>query len=134
MAEWKNPKTDWKETDFMTATDYNRLVNNLLFLKDYIAKVYPTSALDSMVSKNVLSGNYAEEFNAIENNIERINSQSYNFPIGLKKQYTENDYLPTYDEINRIESALLQIYTQYYHRRDNVPKLALEHLGRPKGF
>lgn len=132
--EWQTPKTDWKPTDYFNVEDYNRLTNNLMFLRKMAHPIVDVSFEEMELNKTYSSTNYADEFNAIERNLRELNEKTYNLDIGNIWTYDDNSYLPDYIEINRIESAMEKIHYQLEHRRDNLVTLAIEHLGRPKGF
>lgn len=111
MADWTTPKTDWVAEDYFNATDYNRIVNNLLFLKDTAEEFFGEMSYVAMaVGKTYASMIYAREMNAIEDNLESLNNLTYILPIGSKMTYEVNGHTPIYTEYNRIESACLEIY------------------------
>lgn len=60
----------------------------------------------------------AEVFNAIEANVAYINSRMENKDFGVTKTFFPNGAFITYDELNRIESATLDMKTAI----DNIKK------------
>ena len=49
-------------------------------------------------------------FNAFEKNLELINKNTFNRNYGQTQTFYENSPFIQYDELNRIESAILSIY------------------------
>lgn len=129
---WKKPKTDWKSTDFFNASDYNRIIGNLKFLKTYIDKMYPdVSFFDLGANKTYTSYIYASEINRIQDEIDNINV--YDLDVGKKVTYAGNKRTPTYAEFNRIESAILRLHDMMIAQHDALPRLAFT-LGGGKGI
>lgn len=60
----------------------------------------------------------AEIFNAIEKNVSYLNSRIENKDIGDTKTFYPNGIFITYDEVNRLESAILDMKTAI----DNIEK------------
>jgi hypothetical protein len=110
MGVWVTPKTDWVSTDYFNIADYKRIVGNIEYLKDLANELFnDETTLDYVeAEKQYTSMIYAEEINAIEANLEKINV--YDFNIGETRTYYENDYTPDFNEFNRIESAILKLY------------------------
>ena len=131
---WMEPKTDWKESDYFNAKDYNRFIGNLTVLKVLTEELFKTMDLTPMgEDKTYYSLIYAREINAIENNLETINLNTYGFHIGEKVVYKENGKTPLYSEMNRMESAMLKLYTTMQAHKRNLPRLAMT-LGGQKGM
>lgn len=131
---WMEPKTDWKESDYFNAKDYNRFIGNLTVLEVLTEELFKTVDLAPMgEDKTYHSLIYAREINAIENNLETINLNTYGFHIGEKVVYKENGKTPLYSELNRMESAMLKLYTTMQAHKRNLPRLAMT-LGGQKGM
>lgn len=110
---WTTPKTNWTATSFINYGDYNRIRNNLTYLRDLAATLYyqmPT--LNAMTAKTSYSDYpYASEWNALETNLHRIfNNIKTVSSIGKQTTFYDNGATPTYTELNRIESATLKMY------------------------
>lgn len=58
MAEWIEPKTDWVSNDYFNAEDYNRIKNNISFLKNFTDDLF--GGLNWITGKNLLSYPYYE--------------------------------------------------------------------------
>ena len=131
---WMEPKTDWKESDYFNAKDYNRFIGNLTVLKVLTEELFKTMDLTPMgEDKTYYSLIYAREINVIENNLETINLNTYGFNIGEKVVYKENGKTPLYSELNRMESTMLKLYTTMQAHKRNLPRLAMT-LGGQKGM
>lgn len=108
---WITPKTNWKASDYITYTDYNRIRNNLLFINDQLNTMFPDKAqtLDLGSAKTGYSNVYhASEFNAFEDAIESFARVGTNVSVGTKKVYKANGQFIGYQDLNRIESCCLK--------------------------
>ena len=80
---WITPKTDWVSTDYFNIEDYNRIIGNIRYLKDFAEELFKAlDTLDMGEEKTYVSMIYAREMNAIESNLEIINANTYGFDIG----------------------------------------------------
>ena len=131
---WLPPKTEWTAEDYINAVDYNRIVGNLAYLKAYLDGLFigldnlPT--MEEKTFKNLL---YAREINAIETSLEQLNLETYKFDIGETKEYIANTRTLDFVELNRIESAILLLYSQMVNHKENLARLAFA-LGGQKGL
>lgn len=115
MANWTTPKTDWVATDYFNIEDYNRIVGNLLYLKDLSLKLFLAFETKGMeAEKQYFSMIYASEMNAIEDNLEAINLNTYKLNIGNKMVYAPNGATPLFSEFNRIEQAEESLFKWMY--------------------
>lgn len=126
---WITPKTDWSaqysETglfigDFFNVTDYNRIKNNLLYLRDLAAQLihgmphiavgvdkhYPDNANPDFDNDNF----FADEINMIEDALETIDEAIGWIDFGEKQVFYDNGRFIDAQELNRIESAELTLY------------------------
>ncbi len=130
---WTTPKTNWVATDYFNIGDYNRIVGNLNHLRDLSAELFIQPTYQSMVAtKTYTDMLYAREFNVIESNLTALNNATYNFNIGTQKTYQANGKMPTYEEYNRIESAMAVIKVQIDADTDSLSVLPFR-LGNMKG-
>lgn len=128
--EWIAPKTDWAARtddkgryagDYFNAADYNRIKNNLQYLRDIAVKLYPDFDIADMGSdKGYADFPYADEINLIEDNLDTIADSTFHKDYGSKQVYMDNGAFIDYKELNRIEGATLDIYN----------KLSSQHEGR----
>ena len=131
---WETPKTNWVSTDRFNISDYNRIKNNIVYLEEIGNEVYKSFVLSEMgEDKTSYAGFWTPaEFNLFETNLELIKQ---NFPasdIGTSKVFFENGPFIDYQELNRIESALLKYYTMAIQQMAIIPRLAFR-LGNVKG-
>lgn len=130
--EWLSPKTDWTASDYFNASDYNRIIGNISYLRTYLSNLFLNMSSENLGSpKTYESLIFAREINAIESALEKLNSETYSLDIGEAKEYKANKPTPLYTEFNRIESALLLIYETMDAHKENIPKLSFR-LGARK--
>lgn len=127
---WITPKTDWKAVydgageyvaDFFNIEDYNRIKNNLLYLRQIGGELfYPLPTITVGADKHLpIAGSpdfnndnyFADEINLIENGLEALDNAINLFKHGKKMTFYENGSFIGYAELNRIESAELELYT-----------------------
>ena len=131
---WETPKTDWTSTDRFNISDYNRIKNNIKFLEEVGNEVYKSFEIADMGEDKTSYAGYwtPAEFNLFESNLELLKQ---NFPmsdIGVSKTFFENGPFIDYQELNRIESAILRYYNMAILQREIIPRLAFR-LGNVKG-
>lgn len=131
---WTEPKTDWSSTDRFNISDYNRIKNNIEYLRQIGNEVYKYFQINDMgEDKTSYAGFWTPaEFNLFESNLELIKA---NFPasnIGTRKTYFENGPFIDWKELNRIESALLNYYNMATLQKAILPRLSFR-LGGMKG-
>lgn len=132
--EWLPPKTDWEATDYFNYVDYNRIINNIRYLRNLANKLFLNMSKTSLGDeKTYLSLIYAREMNNIENTLETLNLETYGFDIGKTTEYKANGSTPLYSEFNRIESAILLLYNTMVAHKNALPRLAFT-LGGQKGL
>lgn len=108
---WITPKTNWVSTDYFNIGDYNRIKGNLEWLQGMINQVYPPISISTMGADKTYSDYiYADEFNLFETNLTLMKNWIVPLGIGNGILYSENTPTPDYNELNRIESAMLKMY------------------------
>ena len=143
--EWITPKTNWSVRldsdgnyigDFFNKSDYERIVNNLLYIKElYVTYKKPRVPFESFSDITYESLAYAEDINKIERNLERLIKYygGLNALIGHIKTYVTNGKTIDFDELNRIEGLTLKIYEylpiEYKHQRKLEFSLGLDNIG-----
>ena len=131
---WVTPKTNWAITDYFNIEDYARIVGNLKYIKDYLETMYTPVNLANMAdTKTYNSFLYASEVNAIESNLAALNEGTYNYDIGETKEYVQNGHTPDFEELNRIESAILKLKETLEAQYENIPRLSFT-LGLYRGL
>ena len=108
---WTEPKTDWDVSSRFDKNDFNRIKNNLNYLKDLAYTLYEVFGYTDLGADRSYSDYvYADEINEIENNLHRISDSTLTLDIGVKKEYFPNQPFINYEELNRIEKAGLRLY------------------------
>lgn len=136
--EWIEPKTDWDITDYFNINDYGRIVNNIAYLKEY-AKTILLNLENVEFSENIVNDKtyssmiYASEINAIEDKLEELNLKTYAINIGEKKTYYPNEKTMNYDDLNRIETACLNIFKTISSHINEIQRFPFT-LGGQKGI
>lgn len=127
---WTTPKTDWYGAvvngvytgDRFNAVDFNRIKNNLVYLRDLAVKVYEEFSIVAVgADKTTADYFYAEEINKMEQNLATINAKTLKMSYGTAPTYSDNGRTMDYAELNRLEGAILDLYdkltNQYEGRR-----------------
>ena len=116
---WETPKTDWFGQmvdgvyvgDRFNATDFNRIKNNLSYLRELALKMYDEFTIHSLgEDRTPVDFFYADEINKLEENLNTINSNTIKRSYGVAPTYTDNGNTMTFTELNRLESAILDLY------------------------
>lgn len=116
---WLEPKTDWKAEiidgeyvgDRFNAEDYNRIKNNLQHLRDIAVTVWEEFEIHNVgPDKTFEDYFYAEEINKLEENLVTIASSTTKKDYGKAPLYMDNAPTMDYFELNRLESAILDLY------------------------
>lgn len=126
---WIEPKTDWSAQysdtglfigDFFNVEDYNRIKNNLLYLRELSTKLmnnvpvvtvgqdkhYPDGANPDFDNDHF----FADEINLIEDGLEALDERMGFVDFGDKQTFYDNGKFIDADELNRIERAELKMY------------------------
>lgn len=94
-----------------TPVDFNRIKNNLEYLRELAIKMYDEFAIQSVGSdKTVKDYFYADEINALEANLVIINTRSLKRSYGTAPTYAANGNTMDFKELNRLEGAILDLY------------------------
>ena len=123
---WIEPKTDWTSQDTFNFSDYNRIKNNIAYLRERAVKLVKPFEIqdmrDDMTSYAELFD--ASKFNILEQNLETINNNAYLKDYGTKQTFYDNGVFIAYAELNRIESATLDIYNMLGRQEIGLRRLA----------
>lgn len=130
---WQTPKTDWHGAidsegnyigDRFNASDFNRIKNNLTYLRDLASRLYDEFSIASLGGDRTPADYfYADEINQLEKNLDTINSNSLKRSYGTAPVYVDNGNTMDYVELNRLEGAILDLYnklTNQYNGRRNL--------------
>ena len=117
---WQTPKTDWYgsvdanghyEGDRFNAVDFNRIKNNLDYLRELAIKLYDDFAINALGSDRTPADYfYADEINRLEENLTTINNKTLRRSYGIAPTYVDNGRTMDFSELNRLESAILDLY------------------------
>ena len=117
---WQTPKTDWHgrvdangvyEGDRFNAVDFNRIKNNLQYLRDMAIKLYQEFTIPSLgADRTPRDYFYADEINQLEENLKTINSKTLKRSYGNPPTYVANGNTMDFAELNRLERAILDLY------------------------
>lgn len=117
---WITPKTDWYggidadgnyTGDRFNAADFNRIKNNLQYLRDLAIKLYDEFSIVSLgTDRTPADYFYADEINQLEANLNTINSNTLKRSYGSTPSYNDNGNTMDFNELNRLEGAILDLY------------------------
>ena len=108
---WVEPKTDWNLNSRFDMRDYNRIKNNLDYLRNLFLTLYPRLLWQDMGSdKGYEDYPYADDINRFEDNLYTLNEGFIGLNIGEKKNFFENQPFIDFNELNRIERGILILY------------------------
>ena len=124
---WSEPKTNWVQSDRFNFSDYNRIKNNIAYLKERAIEIYLDFPFEDMGADKVSYADYpyADEFTKLESNLERIKVNTFRFDDSESKTWYENQRTPSYEDFNRIEMACLKFYKGLESVKENKGKLSL---------
>lgn len=137
---WIPPKTDWYgytdqsgiyHGDRFNVDDYERIRNNLLYLKLASAQYYKKFGYINMDEKTVRDYLYADDINNIEDNLATLTKKTVDLSFGEQPIYYANAPTFDYTELNRIESALKTLYERIVTDGRMTHQLSFT-LGEPK--
>lgn len=117
---WETPKTDWHYEldseglyvgDRFNATDFNRIKNNLEYLRELTIKMYDDFTIYALgTDRTPMDYFYADEINQLEENLNTVNQRSIKGAYGSAPSYTANGNIMDFAELNRLEGAILDLY------------------------
>lgn len=128
MADWQTPKTDWHGStdsegnysgDRFNAVDFNRIKNNLDYLRELAIQMYDNFTTFSLGDDRTESDYfYADEINEMEENLKIINANTLKRSYGNAPTYIDNGNTMDYKELNRLEGAILDLYNKLTNQHD----------------
>ena len=130
---WIEPKTNWSVNDRFNIGDFNRIKNNLNYLRDKVVQLIRPLDISDMGADMTSYSEYwnVDIFNLFETNLEKIAKNSYGKNYGESLRFFENGGFIKYDELNRIESATLDIYNMLVNQEAGMRRMPFV-LGRFK--
>lgn len=132
---WQEPKTDWTAQDRLNYKDYNRIKNNLAHLHSEAVEIWGDFEIEDMgvdMTSNREGWKY-RYFNAFESNVDTINSHIFTQDYGFRQTFYSNGPFIGFAELNRIESAILDMKRIIDGVKAGRIRLAFR-LGAPKGL
>lgn len=122
---WTEPKTDWVRTDDIKYSDYNRIKNNIEYLRKLSLELFPDFPFEDMGDDKINSDYpFADEYNALEDNLESLRQNTFLFDDSNAKEWYDNMPTLTYEDFNRIESACLSFKNGFDSIKANKTKLS----------
>lgn len=124
---WQEPKTNWQSTDYFNFSDYNRIKNNIAYLRDLALEVFVDFPYKEMGEDKTSYAQYpyADEFTLMEENLENIRQNTFAFDRSESKQWYENMLTPNYEDFNRLESACLTFKNGFDSIKSNKDLLSI---------
>lgn len=129
---WITPKTNWNGDtaadgtyigDRFNAVDFNRIKNNLDYLRELAIKLYDEFAINALGSDRTPADYfYADEINQLEENLTIINNNTLKRHYGTAPTYTNNGRTMDFTELNRLESAILDLYDRLTNQSEGRRK------------
>ena len=129
---WTTPKTNWNGGtaadgtyigDRFNAVDFNRIKNNLDYLRELAIKLYDEFAINDLGSDRTPADYfYADEINQLEENLTIINNNTLKRHYGTAPTYTNNGRTMDFTELNRLESAILDLYDRLTNQSEGRRK------------
>lgn len=125
---WQTPKTDWYGAvdtdghyigDRFNAVDFNRIKNNLQYLRDLAIQMYEEFSIVSLgADRTPRDYFYADEINQLEANLMTINDKTLKRAYGDSPSYIDNGNTMDFNELNRLEGAILDLYDRLQNQAD----------------
>ena len=129
---WITPKTNWNGDtaadgtyigDRFNAVDFNRIKNNLDYLRELAIKLYDEFAINALGSERTPADYfYADEINQLEENLTIINNNTLKRHYGTAPTYVNNGRTMDFTELNRLESAILDLYDRLTNQSEGRRK------------
>lgn len=129
---WTTPKTNWNGGtaadgtyigDRFNAVDFNRIKNNLDYLRELAIKLYDEFAINALGSDRTPADYfYADEINQLEENLTIINNNTLKRHYGTAPTYVNNGRTMDFTELNRLESAILDLYDRLTNQSEGRRK------------
>lgn len=126
VTRWHSPRTNWVSTDRFNFSDYNRIKNNLIYLHDLAVTMWEDFEILDMgedIDKYTAYWDVGV-FNLFEENLELINKNIFTKDFGVSQRFFENGPFIKWDELNRIEGAIYDMYILLTGQKKGLRKLA----------
>lgn len=125
---WSKPKTDWQAIDYINIEDFNRIRNNIEWLRIKSQELYLEFPFSIKLADQVgySTYSYVELWNSLESCLQDIVDNTTVMAVGNKKTYTVFDPYIDYNELNRLERACLTYYDLFERQKLTLRKLAFK--------
>lgn len=123
---WLEPKTNWQSDDYINIEDFNRIRNNIEYLKEEANELYAEFGFSTTFEKEKTYSDYpySEVWNSLENALQDIVDNTYPLVVGDKKVFAAYDSYIDFNELNRLESACLQYHELFARQHLTVETLS----------
>ena len=125
---WSTPKINWFGStdgtgvytgDRFNAMDFNRIKNNLEYLRELAIAMYNEFTINALgIDRTPVDYFYADEINQLEQNLNTININTLNMSYGSAPIFLSNGKTMTFTDLNRLERAILDIYDRLKNQSD----------------
>jgi hypothetical protein len=108
---WLTPKTDWKIDDSINFSDFNRIENNTIEVRNYLNSIqYNIPSLTTITNRTNSSIDFLSSINRLETNIETIKN-NFATPLDWKPKVTWTLGLGfSFNDANRLENNLKLLF------------------------
>jgi hypothetical protein len=109
-------KTNWLSTDFLSASEMNRIENNINLLAIHLRSIqYQIPSLEVKTNRTRVSIDYLSDINRIEQNLEALRLRFLTPPNYLQAKVWTKEKTFDYNDANRLE-ANTQLMREYADR------------------
>jgi hypothetical protein len=109
-------KTNWLSTDFLSASEMNRIENNINLLAIHLRSIqYQIPTLEVKTNRTRVSIDYLSDINRIEQNLEAVRLRFLTPPNYLETKVWTKEKTFDYNDANRLE-ANTQLMREYADR------------------
>ena len=122
---WIAPKTNWVSTDYFNAVDYNRIKNNLAHISGMVSSLFVDAEFDGEILPDAtfVDRPSAYKLNQIELRLESI-AELIGADYGTTVTFSDFGLSIRWDELNRIESASLDLHDSIQNQLSSLPMLS----------
>lgn len=135
VTKWHTPKTNWTRYDKLNYYDFNRIKSNLEWLHEKAQELWRSFDIEDMGADiegyGIIRQPY-EIFNKFERNLEIINKNILVQNYGKRQTFYPNGVFIKWDELNRIEGAILEMRGILDRQEAGLRRLPFR-LGNMKG-
>jgi hypothetical protein len=125
---YKESKTNWVPDDYFNIEDYNRIKNNIQWIKDFSTNLYKDYEIIDMGSDATYDGlPYADLINNLEINLETIAHKTIPAAFtGVTVQFSENGNFIDHIELNRLETICKSLHDLLDGQFHGRPRLSFK--------